>query len=193
MNDDELNATMRERFTGVRLDVPVEEIMKRGRVVRARRRIPVAAGGLAAVAGVAIGVAVLLPAGPPASHATKASLTAWTVQKEGNGNIRVTIRDLRDPSGLQARLRSDGVPANVSFGGLPTACQPVAVTRSQLHSVYNRRQHGRQIVFVIHPSALPSGAGVFIFDQVSAPPLSAGHVHGPLAFGLVQTSEACTG
>ena len=49
------------------------------------------------------------------------------------------------------------------------------------------------MVFVIHPSALPSGDGVFIFDRVSAPPLSSGHRHGPLAFGLVQASPQCTG
>jgi hypothetical protein len=142
---------------------------------------------------VAIGATALAGAGQPASHATKARLTAWTVQKESNGNIRVTIRDLRDPAGLQARIRGDGVPANVSFGGLPAACTPVAVTKGQLHNVYTRRQHGHQMVFVIHPSALPSGTGVFIFDHVGAPPPSGGHVHGPLAFGLVQTSQACTG
>jgi hypothetical protein len=193
MNDDELNTTVRERFTGVVMDTPVEDIVKRGRGVRARRRIPVAAGGVAAVAGVAIGATALAGAGQPASHPTKASLTAWTVQKEGNGNIRVTIRELRDPSGLQAKLRADGVPANVSSGGLPPACTPVNVTKGQMKSVYTRRQHGHQIVFVIHPSALPSGTGVFIFDRVSAPPPSAGHVHGPLAFGLVQTSQGCTG
>jgi hypothetical protein len=193
MNDDELRTTVRERFTGVRMDTPVDQIVARGRAVRARRRIPVAAGGLAAAAGVAIGVATLVSGGPHASHATSATLTAWTVQKQANGDVRVTIRDLRDPSGLQARLRADGIPANVSFSGLPAACQPVAVTKSQLSSVVTHQQHGRRMVFVIHPSALPSGDGVFIFDQVSAPPLSSGHQHGPLAFGLVQASSACTG
>jgi hypothetical protein len=192
MNDDELNTSVRDRFTGVRMDTPVDDIITRGRAVRARRRIPVAAGGLAVAAGVAVGVATLLPASRPASHSTTASLTAWTVQKQGNGDVRVTIRQLRDPSGLQAKLRADGIPANVSYSGLPAACQPVAVTKDQLGSVYTRHQHGHRVVFVIHPSALPSGDGVFIFDQVTAQP-PPGHPHGPLAFGLVQTSSACTG
>ncbi len=193
MNDDELRTTVRERFTGVHMDTPVDEIITRGRGVRTRRRIPVAAGGLAVAAGVAVGVATLLPGGQAASHPTKATLTAWTVQKQANGDVRVTIRDLRDPSGLQARLRADGIPANVSFSGLPAACQPVAVTKSQLHSVGNRQQHGRRLVFIIHPSALPSGDGVFIFDRVAAPPPPGTHLHGLLAFGLVQISPACTG
>jgi len=193
MNDDELHTTVRDHFTDVRMDTPMDEIVTRGRAVRARRRIPVAVGGLAAAAGVAIGVATLASGGQPASHATSATLTAWTVQKQANGDVRVTIRDLRDPSGLQARLRADGIPASVSYSGLPAACQPAAVTKTQLHSVVNRQQHGRRLVFIIHPSALPSGDGVFIFDRVSAPPLSSGHRHGPLAFGLVQASSACTG
>lgn len=193
MNDDELRGTVREYFTDVRMDAPVDDIVTRGRVVRARRRIPVAAGGLAAAAGVAIGVATLVPGGHTASHTTGATLTAWTVQKQANGDVRVTIRDLRDPSGLQARLRADGVPANVSNSGLPAACQPATVTKSQLSSVVTRHKHGRREVFVIHPSALPSGDGVFILDRVGAPPPPGFHGHGPLAFGLVQTSPACTG
>jgi hypothetical protein len=192
MNDDELNTTVRERFTDVRLDTPVEEIVKRGRAVRARRRIPVAAGGLAVAAGVAIGATALAGAGQPASHPAGATLTAWTVQKQSNGNVRVTIRDLRDPAGLQARLRADGVPANVSTSGLPAACRPAAVTKSGLRRVVTRHQHGRRVVFVIHPSALPSGDGVLISDRITAQP-PPGFSHGPLNFGLVQTSQACTG
>jgi hypothetical protein len=193
MNDDELNTSVRERFTGVRMDTPVEDIITRGRAVRAQRRIPVAASALALAAGVAMGVAALLPASPPAGHSTTASLTAWTVQKQGNGDVRVTIRDLRDPSGLQARLRADGIPANVSYSGVPAACHLAAVTRAQLRSVVTVHHHGRHPVFVIHPSALPSGTGVFIFDQVGAQPPSGKHLHGPLNFSLVQTSPACTG
>jgi hypothetical protein len=66
MNDDELNTSVRDRFTGVRMDTPVEDIITRGRAVRARRRIPVAAGALAATAGVTLGVAAL-----PLAHAPR--------------------------------------------------------------------------------------------------------------------------
>ena len=46
-----------------------------------------------------------------------AQLAAWTVAKQSNGDIRVTINQLRDPAGLQATLRADGLPVNVSFAG----------------------------------------------------------------------------
>jgi Phosphotransferase enzyme family len=51
MNDSELLTAVRESFTGVCSAAPAEQIMKRGRTLRARRRIPVAAGALAVAAG----------------------------------------------------------------------------------------------------------------------------------------------
>jgi len=40
------------------------------------------------------------------------------------GDIKVTIRELRDPAGLQRTLRADGVPASVTFAGQQNpACQ----------------------------------------------------------------------
>jgi hypothetical protein len=32
------------------------------------------------------------------------------VAKQANGDIKITIRELSDPSGLQSTLRADGVP-----------------------------------------------------------------------------------
>lgn len=49
MNDDKLMTTVKEPFAGVRMDTPVEQIMSRGRAVRARRRIPGVAGARAGV------------------------------------------------------------------------------------------------------------------------------------------------
>jgi hypothetical protein len=47
-----------------------------------------------------------------------AALAAWTVTKQADGDVRVTIRELLnpDPAGLQAALRADGVPAAVRIG-----------------------------------------------------------------------------
>jgi hypothetical protein len=78
MNDHDLITTMRESFTGVRSATPVEQIVRRSRVIRARRRIPgaVAVAAVAAAAGTAI---AFIPSGPakPAPVATKA--TAYVV------------------------------------------------------------------------------------------------------------------
>ena len=60
-------------------------------------------------------------AGDPDAH----GLAAWTVAKQANGDITVTVRQLRDPSGLQSTLRADGVPASVTSIASPDpSCRP---------------------------------------------------------------------
>ena len=111
MNDDALLTAVRETFAGVRMDTPPEQIVRRGHAVRARRRLPRVAGAVAAVAGTAVAVTALLPA----SHQPGAHLAAWTVARQGDDAILVTIRQLTDPVGLQRTLRADGVRATVTF------------------------------------------------------------------------------
>ncbi len=48
MNDEELITLVREQRTAVPMTTPVEQIISRGRSVRARRRLPVLAGAAAA-------------------------------------------------------------------------------------------------------------------------------------------------
>jgi hypothetical protein len=74
MNDHDLITAMRESFTDVQSATPVEQIVSRSRVIRARRRIPgaVAAVAVAAAAGTAV---ALIPSGsakpaPVATHTT---------------------------------------------------------------------------------------------------------------------------
>jgi len=129
------------------------------------------AGALAGVAGAALAVTALQPSSHQPGHRATAQLTAWTVASQANGDIRITIRELRDPAGLQRTLRADGRPVNVSFSGPPlsTSCQPHPASKSQLRSVAQFHPGGKSAVLVIHPSALPQGAGVFIFDRSRAP------------------------
>jgi hypothetical protein len=201
MNDNELMTAVRESFTGVHSPTPVEQIVSRSRAVRARRRIPGAAGALAVVAGAAVAAAVLLPGGShPASGQRPAELAAWTVARLAGGNISVTIRELRDPAGLQARLRADGVPASVRFmpsrHGQPNPCREYAGSQALQHQVIQglRPAHrGEQTIFlIIHAAALPRGAGVGL--QVTS---GAGDLHHPgggrLGVALVQASPPCTG
>jgi hypothetical protein len=70
---------------------------------------------------------------------------------------------LKDPAGLQATLRADGLPATVSFSGpmLSASCQPYEASLSTLRDV--AQFHSDYLT--IDPSALPSGAGVAIFDE----------------------------
>jgi hypothetical protein len=177
MNDDELITAARESFTGVRSATPVERIVSRSRAVRARRRIPGVAGALALAAGTALAVTTLLPSGHPApvgsghpdSHSVTARLAAWTVAKQANGDIDVTIRQLRNPAGLQSTLRADGLPVNVSFSGhsVFASCQLYPTSTDVLNAVAHFPKQfsiaGGAVYLVIKPSALPTGAGLAIF------------------------------
>ena len=193
MNDHELITTVRDSFADVHSATPVGRVVSRSRTVRARRRTPaVAAGAAAAAAAIALAVSAALPASHPDGHPAAAQLAAWTVARQADGSIHVTIRELRDPAGLQRTLRADGVPANVTFGGQPNpVCQgyPFDGTRSQrvqlLNSVVTAPAAG-QDVMVIHPAALPSGAGL----EISAVFLDGGF---NATAGLVQASPQCTG
>jgi hypothetical protein len=221
MNDNELSTAVRESVADIHSATPVAQIISRGRAVRARRRVPGVAGALAlaACAGLAVTTLVssghpgLVSAGHPGSHPASFRLAAWTVARQANGDIDVTINQLKDPAGLQATLRADGLPVTVSFSGhlsLSPFCQPYSSTLSAMNAV--TRIHGDNLV--IDPSALPSGAGVAIFDEPgtglpqpsgttptlgghppthpSVPPLLTA-LNGPLAIGMVYASQQCTG
>jgi hypothetical protein len=193
MNDQELITAVKQSVSGVRMRVPAEQIVSRSRVIRSRRRIPAMAGGLAVAAG-ALAITVTAVSGQ-ASHAPAAQLAAWTVTRQANGDITVTVRELRDPAGLQRTLRAEGVPASVTFAGQQNpACQgyPAGGDQSQRRQLLGRvatLPAGRVYVLVIHPQALPSGAGLQLFssfENIPASPQGA-------AVRLVQSSPQCTG
>jgi hypothetical protein len=195
MNDQELITTVKQSVSGVHMRVPAEQIVRRSRAIRARRKIPAVAGALAVAAGAALAVTGTLAPPGHASHQPTAQLAAWTVTEQANGDVKVTIRELRDPAALQRTLRADGVPASVTFAGQQNpACQGYLAGGSQSQ----RRQRlgsvvtgpaGGAYVLVIHPSALPSGAGLQIFSSFEDIPASA----QGLSVRLVQASPQCTG
>jgi hypothetical protein len=186
MNDSELITAVRESVTGVHTATPVEQIIGRGRALRVRRRLPGVAGVLAAAAAAALTATALVPAGHHRADSNPpAELAAWTVVKQPDGDVKVTIRQLRDPAGLQSRLRADGVPAIVTFSGqMNRSCQwyPAGTV---LNQIFTSSGSGSATVMIIHPSALPPGAGVAINPPVQ-PALQ-------VAVGLVHTSHPCTG
>ena len=128
----------------------------------------------------------------------RAQLAAWTVDRQADGSIKVTIRELRDPAGLQQRLRADGVPASVTFSGQQNpACQGYhgggsqSQRRQLLGSVVTGPGTGRDVM-VIHPAALPSGAGLQINALFRHDPGQRGSLEG-FSVDLVQASPQCTG
>lgn len=113
MNNDELITVVREQRDKVPMTVPVEQVINRGRVLRARRRIPGLAGALAVAAAVAVGAIALMPSGRQARQQPGAQPAAWTVVRQPDGGVKVTLRELPDPARLQRKLRADGIPARV--------------------------------------------------------------------------------
>ena len=110
--------------------------------------------------------------------------------EQSDGTVNVTIHELRDPAGLQRKLRADGVPANVIFGDpanvQSSACQsygdPELLSKVVTPSAAPGQPRGHAVVMAIHPSALPSGAGVQIITNLSR-----------VGIHLVLTSQECTG
>jgi hypothetical protein len=194
MNDNELITALREQRGKVPMDTPVEQIIRRGRAVRARRRLPGVAGALGAAAAAAFAVSMVLPASHSASE-PGAQLAAWTVARQADGSIQVTIRELRDPAGLQRTLRADGVPASVTFTGQQNlVCQgyPGSGSQSQRRQLLGSVVTGPagRDALVIHPPALPSGGGlqIYVSSQNRGPDGSF-----QVAVRLVQASPGCTG
>jgi hypothetical protein len=200
MNDTELSSMVRESVADIRSSTPVDQIISRGHAVRTwRRRVPAAAAALAVAGGAALGVTALEPSGHPAptaagkagSHPAVVRLAAWTVAKQANGDIVVTIRQLQHPAQLQATLRADGLPARVSFSGRPDSavCQPYSRSvsvRFLYRTLTWTLTRGGSDVFTIHPSQLPSGGGLSItVEKINGLP--------DPAFGLVHASRQCTG
>jgi hypothetical protein len=194
MNDEELITLVRQQRANVPMTTPVEEIISRGRTVRTRRRIPALAATLALAGGAAVAVAALAPGGHQAPRLPGAQLAAWTVTRQADGDIHVTIRELLDPAGLQATLRADGVPASVNVRrntNLHSACQPYPASRSQREAIVQFGS-GQSGVLIIDPSAIPRGVGL----AIDAFPVSAGKHHRPayidVGAGLVYASRQCT-
>jgi len=214
MNDDDLLAMVRQSFTGLRSTTPVEKILRHGRTVKARRRLPVLTGALAGVAGAALAITIVLPGGrppgPQPATSPTAELAAWTVTRQPDGTIKVTVRELRDPAGLQSLLRADGVPASVTLSGQENpSCRPYRADPGLQDKVVTPTMEfvrppsgtpgpdpysGLVLVLVIHPSALPRGVGLQFATGLSQS-VTAGGVHNTQSthLDLVYASPQCTG
>jgi len=234
MNDSDTLAAVRDSLTTakgslaeVHMNTPADAIAREGRARRRRHTLTSLTGATAAVAGTALAITALAVPGHPASqsgsparHPDTARLAAWTVAKQANGDITVTVRQLSNPSGLQSTLRADGVPASVTSVASPDlSCRPYPMSQVLFTSVY-RAQKGTgagTTVLTINPSALPSGAGVWLgaafgrqaedrgLHRVAVHRTINHTVHQPvhqvaaradngvLRVGLVSLSQQCTG
>jgi hypothetical protein len=175
MDDNDLLAAVREDFAGVRMSTEAGAILADGGSLRRRRNRHRAYGaGVTALAAVAAISGVTLASGTSGIHSTSgtsgtsgtshAQLTAWTVQKEANGTIDVTIRDLLDLAGLQQKLSADGVPAEViTDKHYPASCVNYTAMKEDMASVItNGPGVPDNYAFVIHPAGIPSGSKLLL-------------------------------
>jgi len=201
MNDNDmitrdLIATVREPFAGVRMGAPVDAVVTRGQAIRRRRRVQAITGAAAAVAAAAVLAAV---AALPSGRLAAVNLTAWTVITEPTGTVAVTIRDLRDPAGLQRALRAHGVPATVRFDP-PGSSMPSCITSvpSRLATIESRvfvqppaarpaRQQAGRRRDEKHPARSPITTTIPVKHLDAAPPLCTGG--GAAPFGTVRPQD----
>ena len=165
------------------------DVIRRGNRRHRRSITRWSLGGLSAtgaITAVIVGVIALLPASHQAGRQPGAQLAAWTVVRQAS-NVYVTIRQFRDPAGLQTRLRADGVPASVTFTGQQNpACRPYPYRPGLLQKVISARHEGQSDLTIIHLSALPSGAGLRFVSSIRG-------TDETVDTDLVQSSAQCTG
>jgi len=205
MNDVDVLTAVKQSYAGVHLDVPLDVIVRRGRRLRARRRLPGLAGAAGAVAALALAVAALVSGGgsaraPGGSTGTQ-RLAAWTVVSQPGSSVKVTLQwpHIRDLAGLQDKLRGDGIPARVAhigylrsplnvpgchvFGDWSTG--PGGISYTRWHKIFYGPHTGPQsnYAFWVYRSAIPRGLGVLVDT----------YYDGTFGLYVVKASPQCTG
>lgn len=171
--DDDMDVldTLKGSLDDITMPVPVERIVAEGRAVRRRRRrVAVAAVGVTAIAGLALGVpGIGHPSTAPPSGGAEA--VAFTVDKRTDGTVAVTWTKeqyFKDPAGLQKALRDAGFPVLVKTG---VFCKgPDDHTKVDEHGsgvgveevVKRERRNDDTVVFIYDPAAMPAHTQLFI-------------------------------
>ena len=186
MNDHDVMDQVRESFSGLRMDTPIEQVWARSRS-RARRQklgaltaATAATAGAAAVITLAAGGAASAPAvsghAPPASSGSvgpgsasqgSAKLAAFTVTN-GPGDSTTLILPkgaLPDPGALRQALAQHGIPAMVTVGSFCRSTPLAPVPFGQVVQPTTLADGSDAIV--INGQAMPSGAelSIAVFPQ----------------------------
>jgi hypothetical protein len=205
VNDPDVITTVKASYAAIHMDVPLDVIVRRGRRLRARRRLPGLAVATGTVAALALAVAALVPGGErataPGGSAGTERMAAWTVVSQPNGSVRVALRwpGIRDVAGLQDRLRADGIPARVARIGYlrpplnVPGCQvfgdwsdgPGGISHTLWRKIFYGSHTGRQSnhAFWVYRSAIPRGLGVLVDI----------YYDGTFGLYVVKASPQCTG
>lgn len=165
-------AEARNSLSDVRMTTPPQEIIVRGRKRRRRNRIAIAAAvtlGLTAGAALWGPLTATSPAAPVIASPqgqVQIRTAAWTVVRDPDGIVTLTIRQFRNADSLRRALAQAGVPAVVLYRHVcpyPSAGQP------QVPAVFPGTGHSSADVWLrIRPSAMPSGTKLLIGFQADS-------------------------
>ena len=165
MNEyDDVMCQVRESFSGLRMEMPVEEVFARSRACRRRRLSGLTAAACATVGAAA---AITLTSGGPAAPAISGSLTpsspgpvkfaAFSVTSVPGGSTKLILRKgaehRLDPAALRQALARHGIPALVTVG---TFCRPANGASVSLGQV-------------LHPKTLADGSGAVVMNGSAMP------------------------
>jgi len=172
MNEHHVMCQVRESFSGLRMDLPVEEVFTRSRIRRRHRRSGLTAATAAAAAGVATAMTLTLggpaPArsgSPPPPSPGTVRLAAFSVTS-GPGDSTTLILHKGpqyprlDPSALRQALARHGIPALVTVG---TFCRPAHDASAGAGKVVHAsNQADGSDAIVINGQAIPPGTRLSI-------------------------------
>ena len=162
MNEHDVICQVRESFSGLRMDVPVENVLARSRARRRRRllRLTAAAAataGAATVMTLALGGPAPARSGtPPPASPSSVRLAAFSVTSgPGESTTLILHRDAPlDPSALRAALARHDIPALVTVG---TFCRSTPAAPAGIGQV-------------VRPSTLADGSNVVVIDGSAMQP-----------------------
>ena len=116
-----------------------------------------------------------------------------------DGTLKVTIREMEDPSGLQATLRADGARVVVTASmAWPAACSEWRGGNYQMgdHVVQTENRTGLPSAdgteFLIRPSDIPAGALLWVGLGQTGKPKGVYGPPGPMSFGYLTANEVCS-
>jgi hypothetical protein len=168
MNEHDVMYQVRESFSGLRMDTPVEQVWARSRA-RRRRRLAGLTAATAATAGAAVAMTLTLGAPAPArsGHPTlgapaptaspgSVSLDAFSVTNgPGDSTTLILRKDARiDPSELRQALAQHGIAALVTVGSFCRTTPLAPVPFGQ----------------VVQPTTLADGSDAIVINGQAMPP-----------------------
>ncbi len=194
MNErDSVMCQVREALSGLRMDVPLEDVFARSRAHQRRRLSGLTAAG-AATAGAAVALTLALggagaPArsgGSPSASPGSVRLAAFSVTRGPSDSTTLILYKgpkyaPLDPSALRTALAQHGIPALVTVG---TFCRDTTGSLGSFDQV-------------LHPASLPDGSAEMVIDGAAMPPgtqLSIGYLSNAIRMAIIQDGAAlsCT-